>query len=146
MTKFVRLSVVGAVLVSVAFIGIIVYSAQTLPSMLSGSKNTLDQFFTASQRHQHDSARDTFTGELRGQLATRQLQNLWRDFEHDNGPITRWTPADSSVKGGGRICLWPRSVDYFYRVYGKKGGSKVFFARVVPRNQNWRIDQLRTLR
>jgi hypothetical protein len=73
---------------------------------------------------------------LQSEMGVAELSQQWKAFIQVHGPVRNWAPA-----GGGKINVWPRYVVANHQIIGQRGGTGRASVRLVPEDDQWRVDQ-----
>ena len=140
----------GLVVVMVFFI-FMGYALRTAPRMSRDAETALNAFYLRCQQHSYARAYQLLAPELQDSMTQADLAARFAEFEKTNGKIQKWVPAaGGSIHIGGRICLFPPFVDYTHRLMGIEpkgiGQATVVYIRMVPRDDQWRVQKLSFMR
>jgi hypothetical protein len=141
MTKPSRRVFIGAVIIIVAYVGVVKYMLSTGTSMTKDSVAVVNDFYEKTKAGKYQEAHSLLTLREQQKITTRSLTQQWQDYEKQNGPIESWVPALSGLGRGNKVSMFPSYVDHTYDVKGTREAGQVSM-RLVRENGNWRIDEL----
>jgi hypothetical protein len=147
MTKFKWRMLAGLGFIVVAFASLVLYSMRVAPKMGWESKLALNEFYVRCRSHNYKGAHAQLSSTLQANVTQDRLRAKWTEFEAKHGKLTKWAPANISIKGfGGSICVFPPFVDFRHAVSGSKGTGTIIYVRMVPENGRWRLERFNFLK
>ena len=86
----------------------------------------------------YGKAHQLLSTRMRGTTTVKDVQSQWQAFERSHGGIRNWR-STGSRKG---IAL-PAYISFNVAVTGLKSSAGTVTMRLIPENDNWRINRLR---
>lgn len=132
----------GLSLIALIFGGLILYARRAAPPMAQAAAPVAERFYQLCKARDYKSAHQLFAPAMAEGVSVEDLAKKWAKFEAHRGALQSWQPARDGLGGGNLVNVFPPSVDFTHLAKGANGQSGLVLMRLIPVENQWRMDKL----